>query len=109
MNRGSYVCSLVGAALLSGCLTAEQNASVHGIAPADAQEVREFISERTHGQVAYLSREDDGSIVAWMRPGHDPRFGDISRGESPFHAYVVRRIGGKWKIVDEHVLVGGHY
>jgi hypothetical protein len=109
MNRARYVCSLAGAAVLSGCFTAEQNASFHGIAPADAQEVGRFISERTHGQVAYYSRQDDGSIVAWMRPGHDPRFGDIGRGERPFHAYVVRRIGGKWKIVDEPVFVGGGY
>jgi hypothetical protein len=109
MSRARHACSLIGAALLSGCLTPEQNASLHGIAPTDAQEVRRFISESTHGQVAYLSRGDDGKIVAWMRPGHDPRFGDISRGERPFHAYVVQRKGGKWQIVEEPVFVGGGY
>jgi hypothetical protein len=70
---------------------------------AEAQDVGRFISERTHGQVACYSREADGCIVAWSRP----RFGNIGRGERPFHACVVRRSDGKWQIVDEAVFVGG--
>ena len=107
MSASRYVGCFVGVALLTSCGTPEQSAWFHGIPPADAQEVGRFITERTHGQVAYYSRESDGSIVVWMRPGHDPRFGDISRGERPFHAYVVRRVGGKWQVVDEPVFVGG--
>jgi hypothetical protein len=78
-----------------------------GVSASDAREISRVVIARSHGQIAYYEREDDGKIAAWMLPGHDPQFGDISRGHRPFHAYVVRRVGGRWQIVDEHVMVGG--
>jgi hypothetical protein len=48
------------------CCANEQNAGSTVLLLAEAQDVGRFISERTHGQVAYYSREADGCIVAWM-------------------------------------------
>ena len=91
--------------MVSSCGTPEQGAWFTGVPASDAQEISRFIVARTHGQIAYYSREPDGSISDWMRSGHDQKFGDIGRGDRSFHAYVVRRVRGKWQIVDERVLV----
>jgi hypothetical protein len=106
-ERRRHSACLFGIALLSGCLSAEQSAPLTGVSASDAREISRVVIARSHGQIAYYEREDDGKIAAWMLPGHDPQFGDISRGHRPFHAYVVRRVGGRWQIVDEHVMVGG--
>jgi|SRR5262249_44578010 len=96
---------LVAAFVTLGCGTPENNARIAGVHRHDADEIGAMIRARTSGEVATYSRESNGDVAVWMRPGHDPKFGDIGRGDSPFHAYVVRRINGKWKIVDERVLL----
>jgi hypothetical protein len=107
MSPVRYSACLIGIALISGCGTPDHYAWATGVRQTDAREIGDFIVARSLGQVAYYSRETDGSVAVWMRPGHDSKFGDIGRGHRPFHAYVVRRLAARWEIVDEHVMVGG--
>jgi|ERR1700722_12012854 len=98
---------LIAAFVTLGCGTPESTAWGSGIRPDDAREIGAMVRARTSGEIDCYTREPDGGVAVWMRVGHDPRFPDIREPRGPFHAYVVRRVRGKWQIVDEHVMVGG--
>ena len=99
-----FSCLLAAFATL-GCATPKSNPWVAGVEPHDADEIGAMIRARTSGDIAVYTRELNGDVAVWMRPGHDPKFGDIGRVGAPLHAYVVRRIRGKWQIVGKHVIL----
>jgi hypothetical protein len=106
VSSARWFACLVVAFLIPACGTPESNAWIFaGVQPDDAREIAAMIRTRTSGEIASFSREPNGDVAVWMRVGHDPRFPDIHEPDTPFHAYVMRRVRGKWQIVDEHVLV----
>jgi hypothetical protein len=89
--------------VLSACGTPESAAWVTGVSPADAREISRVIQAQTSKPIDSYAREPNGSIVVWMRTTKgDPYYGFSSN--SGF-GYVVRKVNGKWKIVDHEVVL----
>jgi hypothetical protein len=98
-----HVASLVALLSVAACGTPESTAWVKGVSANDAKEISALIRTQTTKPIDNYEKQRDGSIAVWMHTTKDDPFYGVS--SVPTFAYVVRKVNGKWKIVDHHILV----
>ena len=86
--------SVAAAALLASCAAPAPRWPA-GLADSDATQISALIHHESPKEPIYShARQPDGTLAVFM--GETDQNG---------HTFVLRRFNGKWKIVDEHVLV----